>query len=163
VRLGDDERHRRLCEAIPEVLYLSAGWLSRAQLRDGLGQGWRGPDELSRALAELLAQGAIVAKKRRKGVGRHGREATVYGARTARLVLADEQRETGDVSPAIALDPIARAALFDYASARFLAARADVDTSLEDERFWRTTALALRGSEDSDEPTPADTDAEATR
>ena len=142
-RLTTDERHARLCEAILEVLALSGGWLSQPQVRDGLGQGYVNPADLAAAIADLLDRGLMVTKRRRKGVGRHGRPRDVYAGITARLVLSDETRDPVGMSRAITLAPAARLELLDYARARFLAARADAAASLEDEAFWRSTAIAL--------------------
>jgi hypothetical protein len=152
VRLTPEQTIERLCSAILETLALNGSWLTQPQILAGWGQGWQDPAAIAAAFAELRLRGLIVVKKRRKGVGRHGRPRPVYAA-TVGVVLVDDTRDPVGMSPAIALDPAARRALEEYAHAKFLAARADAEASLEDEQFWRMTTLALRG-----EPGPKDSD-----
>jgi hypothetical protein len=146
----------RLCEAILAALALSGGWLSRAQVRDGLGQGPVDPLDMDAALDDLLDRELIVAKKRRKGVGRHGRPRTVYASITARLVLASDGADPVVMSPTIELELASRLALLDYAQARFLAARASAESSLEDEQLWLRASLALGAELYPDEPVAVD-------
>jgi hypothetical protein len=154
MRLTDDERHRRLCEAALEALTVSGGWLSLPQLRDGLGQGWVTPAELDDALAELLSRGLIVAKRRRRGVGRHGRPRTVVAARTVPVVVGVDQQENVTMPT---LTPIDRLLLIEHARAQLEVAHADSAVSLEVEQSWLRICATLLAA---DEPASTNSDAD---
>jgi hypothetical protein len=163
MRRTSDERAIRLRERLLEALVVSGGELPRSPLRLlACGGDAVYSDELDRALAELVASGAVKARSVDHFVGRSGSGTIVYRAAPVYTALPAEHREDEDMISA--LQPRDRLALLDVVHAHLEAVRSAAVRNVDAEAQWlRVSSTLIAAEMYQDEPeNDADTSAEAS-